>query len=192
MSRDKREGVNKQNTLAEPPSIKDRDGHPGHEQSAAQAETLHACLRKLVQLMPQVSRGLRRRQIPPVVVSDAGLGRRHGAALSLLHEQGPMTVGCLAAQLGLTLATVSGIIADIERAEFVVRSADPADRRRTIVTLAQGRSEAVGAWLEGASAPLQRALDKLTPEEQATFVKAMTVLEAELNSDSDDQPSSVR
>jgi DNA-binding MarR family transcriptional regulator len=99
-----------------------------------------------------------------------------------------MTVGCMAAALGLTLGTVSGILADVERAGFVERSPDPADRRRTIVRLAQGRSDAVGVWLEGASAPMERALDKLSPEERATFVKAMTLLEAELNSNRDDLP----
>jgi DNA-binding MarR family transcriptional regulator len=183
MSRSKRERKNGPGGSPAPPPREERFGDPGHER-----ETFHDCLRKLVQLMPQVSRGLRRRQVPPIEVNDAGLGPRHGAALSLLREQGPTTVGCLAAALGLTLGTVSGILADVERAGFVERSPDPADRRRTIVTLAQGRSEAVGVWLEGASAPMERALDKLSPEERATFVKAMTFLEAELNSNRDDLP----
>ena len=187
MSRAKRERRNEPGGSPGPPPAEEGDGDPGHGREA-ERETFHDCLRKLVQLMPQVSRGLRRRQVPPVEVNDAGLGPRHGAALSLLREQGPMTVGCLAAALGLTLGTVSGILADVERAGFVERSPDPADRRRTIVTLAQGRREAVGVWLEGASAPMGRALDKLSPDERATFVKAMTLLEAELNSNRDDLP----
>jgi hypothetical protein len=80
----------------------------------------------------------------------------------------------------------------LQRAGFVSRSPDPADRRRTIVSLEPGRREAVGAWLEFASAPMERALAKLSPEERSAFVKAMTYLEAELNPDCDNQAASSR
>ncbi len=46
------------------------------------------------------------------------LGPRHASTLSLLQED-PLTVGCLAGRLGLTLATASGIAAELERASFV-------------------------------------------------------------------------
>jgi DNA-binding MarR family transcriptional regulator len=151
--------------------------------SSGRDETFADCLRKLVQLFPQVSRGLRRRQVPLAVVAAAALGPRHGAALSLLRERGPMSVGEIAGELGLTLATVSGIITDTERAGFVERAPDPGDRRRTIVSLVPKRRAAVSSWIDGASAPMQRALDRLSPEERASFVKAMTFLEAELSAD---------
>jgi DNA-binding MarR family transcriptional regulator len=151
--------------------------------SSRRDETFADCLRKLVQLFPQVSRGLRRRQLPAAVVDDALLGPRHSAALSLLRERGPMSVGRIASELGLTLATVSGIITDAERAGFVERAPDPDDRRRTIVSLVPTQRAAVNSWIDGASAPMQRALDRLSPDERASFVKAMTFLEAELNAD---------
>ncbi|MET3806292.1 DNA-binding MarR family transcriptional regulator [Nakamurella sp. UYEF19] len=146
----------------------------------AEGETLQECLRKLVQLLPQVTRGLRRRHVP-MGVQEAKLGPRHGVALSLLSEHGPLTVGRLASELGLTLPTVSGIIADVEQAGFVERSADPEDRRRTIVTLLPQHDKALSTWLDGATAPMARALDKLSPGERTTFLKGMTLLEAELN-----------
>jgi DNA-binding MarR family transcriptional regulator len=148
--------------------------------------TVHDGLRKLVQLLPQVTRGIRRRSRVEGV--DPGLGPRHGAALSLLREHGPLTVGRLATELGLNLATVSGVVADLERADFVERSPDPADRRRTIVSLVPGRSAVIDTWLDGVTAPLVRALDKLNSSERATFVKAMEYLEAELNA-LPDEPS---
>jgi DNA-binding MarR family transcriptional regulator len=151
--------------------------------SSARDETLADCLRKLVQLFPQVSRGLRRRQVPVAVVDAAALGPRHSAALSLLRERGPMSVGSIAGELGLTLATVSGITTDAERAGFVERAPDPGDRRRTIVSLVPHQSAAVSSWIDGASAPMERALDRLSPDERASFVKAMTFLEAELTAD---------
>jgi hypothetical protein len=38
----------------------------------------------------------------------------------------------------------------------------------------------IGHWLDGAATPLARVLDKLTPVEQETFLKAMDLLETEL------------
>ena len=143
-------------------------------------ESLQDCLRHLVQLLPQVTRGMRRNQIPPTA-RGAKLGPRHGAALSLLSENGPLTVGQLAGRLELTLPTISGIVADVEKAGFVTRAADPTDRRRTIVSLIPAQTEAVSAWLDGSSAPMVRALDKLRPDERATLLKAMSFLQAELD-----------
>jgi DNA-binding MarR family transcriptional regulator len=97
-----------------------------------------------------------------------------------------MSVGEIASELGLTLATVSGIITDSERAGFVERAPDPDDRRRTIVSLVPEQRAAVSSWIDGTTAPMERALDRLSPDERASFVKAMTFLEAELSSDSED------
>ena len=149
-------------------------------QARAETETVQECLRKLVQLLPQVTRGLRRRHVP-AGLREGRLGPRHGVALSLLSERGPLTVGRLAAALGLSLPTVSGIITDVELAGFVERSADPEDRRRTIVTLLPQHGEAITTWLDVTTAPMARALDKLSPDERMTFLKGMTLLEAELN-----------
>jgi hypothetical protein len=110
-------------------------GDEGHE-------SLQDCLRKLVQLLPQVTRGIRRSQTPP---------------------------------------TTSGIVADVEKAGFVLRTPDPTDRRRTIVSLVPQQNAALGVWLDGVTAPMVRALDKLSPDERTALLKAMTFLQAELN-----------
>jgi DNA-binding MarR family transcriptional regulator len=136
------------------------------------------CLR-LMQLLPRVSKLLRLHQDRAAPDSPAPLGPRHVAALQQLRE-GPLTVGELAARLALTLPTVSGVLADLDRAGFVERRPDPADRRRTIVQIAPARSACVGQWLDGAAGPLARVLDQLSPDEQAAFLKAMDMLETEL------------
>jgi DNA-binding MarR family transcriptional regulator len=136
------------------------------------------CLR-LMQLFPRVSRGMRRWQDRAAPPTPAPLGPRHVAALEQLRD-GPLTVSEMAARLGLTLPTVSGVLADLDRAGFVERQADPADRRRTIVRIAPAQSAQVGQWLDGAADPLARVLDKLAPSEQAAFLKAMDLLESEL------------
>ena len=136
------------------------------------------CLR-LMQLFPRVTRGMRRwqnRAAPPVT---APLGPRHVAALQQLRG-GPVTVSELAARLGLTLPTVSGVLADLDRAGFIERQPDPADRRRTIVAIVPAQAALIGEWLDGAASPIARVLDKLSPNEQEAFLKAMDLLEAEL------------
>jgi DNA-binding MarR family transcriptional regulator len=143
------------------------------------------CLR-LMQAFRRVSRGMRRWQddaAPPVT---APLSPRHIAALEHLLD-GPVTVTELASRLGLTLPTVSGVLADLDRAGFIERHADPADRRRTIVQVIPARAALVGEWLDGAARPLARVLDQLSPREQEAFLKAMDLLESELNG-SDTQP----
>ena len=135
------------------------------------------CLR-LVQLFPRVIRGMRRwqdRAAPP-----APLSPRHIAALEQIRN-GPVTVGELASRLGLTLPTVSGVLADLDRASLVERRPDPADRRRTIVQIIPAQATVIGQWLDGAARPLARVLDKLSPSEQAAFLKAMDLLETELH-----------
>ena len=136
------------------------------------------CLR-LMQLFPRVSRGMRRWQDRAAPPSPAPLSPRHIAALEQLRG-GPITVSELASRLGLTLPTVSGVLADLDRAGLVERHPDPADRRRTIVGIAPGQATLIGQWLDGAAKPLARVLDKLTPAEQQAFLKAMDLLEAEL------------
>src|SRR6202035_2327954 len=98
-------------------------------------------------------RGMRRwqdRAAPPVT---APLGPRHVAALQQLRGA-PLTVSELAARLGLTLPTVSGVVADLDRAGFVERHPDPADRRRTIVAVMPAHASLIGGWLGGGARPL--------------------------------------
>ena len=111
--------------------------------------------------------------------TPAALGPRHVAALEQLRS-GPLTVGALATRLDLTLSTVSTVLAELDRAGFVTRHADPADRRRTIAQITPANKTLIENWLNGAAAPLARVLDRLAPSERDTFLKAMDMLEAEL------------
>lgn len=136
------------------------------------------CLR-LMQLMPRISRGMRRSQDRAAPQTIAPLGPRHVAALEQLRGE-PLTVGALASRLDLTLSTVSGVLADLDRAGFVSRQADVSDRRRTIVQITPAKAAEIEQWLDGAARPMARVLDQLAPAEQAAFLKAMGMLEAEL------------
>src|ERR1700734_1302376 len=100
----------------------------------------------LVGLFPRVTRRMRGGQEHPAPPATAPLGPRHVAALQQLRG-GPVTVGELAARLGLTLPTVSGVVADLDRAGFIERHPDPADRRRTIVAVIPAQASLIGEWL---------------------------------------------
>lgn len=150
----------------------------GDETGMSQHSAL--CLR-LMQIFPRVTRRMRRWQDGTAPPAPASLGPRHMAALQQLRG-GPITVSELAARLGLSLPTVSGVLADLDRAGFVGRHPDPADRRRTIAAIVNAQAPLIDEWLDGAASPLARVLDKLSPSEQQAFVKAMDLLETELHS----------
>jgi len=50
-------------------------------------------------------------------------------------QRGPHSAGELARRIGLTTASITGLIDRLERAGFVRRTRDPADRRKVIVEL---------------------------------------------------------
>lgn len=150
------------------------------EREVGEACTVHDGLGRLVQLLPRVVRALRRQPNAKESVGGVVLGPRHSSALALIRER-ELTVGQLAAALGLTLATVSGLVGDLEQVGFAERSTDPRDRRRILVRVEPGRVAYVDAWLEGATAPLMRALQRLDDAERSAFIKGLGYLEAELN-----------
>jgi DNA-binding MarR family transcriptional regulator len=152
------------------------------ESSAARHSA--ACLR-LMRLFPRVMRGIRRYQDQAVPDTGVPLSPRHVAALEYLRDS-PLSVGTLADRLGLSVSTVSGVLAELDQAGLVERSADQADRRRTIVQVKPGARRAVEDWLDGASAPLARVLDRLDTDERAAFIKAMDMLEAEFGATNTD------
>ena len=130
------------------------------------------CLR-LMQAFRRVSRGMRRWQDGSAPPSTAPLSPRHIAALEQLLAA-PLTVGELASRLGLTLPTVSGVLADLDRAGFIERHPDPADRRRTIVQVIPAQATLITQWLDGAAKPIARVLDQLSPPSSKPSSKPWT------------------
>ena len=154
-------------------------------EQAGSSEHSVLCLR-LMQMFPRITRGMRRWQNQVSPMAQAALSPRHGAALEELRD-GPLTVGELAERLGLTLPTVSGVLADLDRAGYVERQPDPADRRRIIAQIAPAKASLITQWLDGAASPIARVLEKLDAAEQETFLRAMTLLESELLAREDGQ-----
>jgi DNA-binding MarR family transcriptional regulator len=70
------------------------------------------------------------RLLRPLNVSAAG-----GLVLGQLRDHGPMSPSELGDRLIVTRATVTGLLDSLERRGFVLRSANPADRRSLVVEI---------------------------------------------------------
>ncbi|MEY7972716.1 MarR family winged helix-turn-helix transcriptional regulator [Saccharomonospora xinjiangensis] len=75
-----------------------------------------------------------------VVMFHEAVGARLGLrasdqrALALISRHGPITAGQLAEHTGLTPGAITGMIDRLERAGLASRNADPADRRRVLIS----------------------------------------------------------
>ncbi len=69
------------------------------------------------------------------LASQLGISSTDLDCIAQLDEFGPASAGQLAEALNLTSGAITGVIDRLEAARFVVREADPSDRRRVIVRL---------------------------------------------------------
>jgi DNA-binding MarR family transcriptional regulator len=107
---------------------------------------------------------------------------RHVAALMQVVADEGMSVSTLAARLGVSLATASQVVTDLEASELVERIEDPTDRRRTLVQVADTHRALADALLDTRLRPVQRALDRMRPAEQRAFVRGLELIAEELGS----------
>jgi DNA-binding MarR family transcriptional regulator len=102
------------------------------------------------------------------------LTARHGAVLPQLVVETELSISELARRMALRLSTVSELVSDLSRAGLVQRHEDPANRRRTLVTLATPHRRAVEKFVALRAGPLLRVLDGLSPRDRAGFVAGLT------------------
>jgi DNA-binding MarR family transcriptional regulator len=67
--------------------------------------------------------------------AEHGLRKQHYGVLASLADQGPASQGPLADRLSLDRSDLVTFLDELEGRELVVRTADPADRRRKIVQI---------------------------------------------------------
>ncbi len=113
------------------------------------------------------------------VAREHGLEQRHMNALLTIALHGPMTVTQLARHHHVALKTASLVAVELERAGLVERREDPADRRRTILSIAKSKQRAVEAGLAKRSAQLKRTLVRLTPAQREGLIVGLQVLAEE-------------
>jgi DNA-binding MarR family transcriptional regulator len=111
---------------------------------------------------------------------EHGLGTRHASSLLSVALHGPTTVTQLARRCHVSVKTASLVAVELERAGLVERDHDPADRRRTILTIPVDKQQVVEEGLKKRAAPLRRTLERLTPEQREGFIRGLELLAQEM------------
>jgi DNA-binding MarR family transcriptional regulator len=110
------------------------------------------------------------------LLGAAHFGPRHLPVLVMLAISGPESVGELAGRVGLSPATVSQLVNELERGGFVDRREDPRDRRRTIVSLSEAHRRPIEDYARRRLEPLWITMEALAPDERAHFIKGWRIL----------------
>jgi DNA-binding MarR family transcriptional regulator len=114
-------------------------------------------------------------------LNHADLAQRHVGALLRIAADGPIGMSDLAERLHVSLATMSQLATELADRGLIERTVDPADRRRTFVSVAAEHRPLTEAILDSRLRPLQRALDRLEPAEAAALLRGLFVLADELD-----------
>ncbi|SDT72386.1 MarR family winged helix-turn-helix transcriptional regulator [Actinoplanes derwentensis] len=92
------------------------------------------------------------------VAQRLGLSAAEHKALGVILRSGPMPIGALAPALGVGVTALTGIVDRLERAGYVQRRPDPADRRRTLLVADPAKRPDLG----GIFADLTAAMGEFT------------------------------
>lgn len=83
----------------------------------------------------------------------------------------PMTAGELAVRADVTTGAITGVVNRLESAGYVVRRADPADRRRVRVVARESAAERIRAVYEPFYARLGEVFTDYSPDEVAVLAE---------------------
>lgn len=133
---------------------------------------VEGCAREMIEVIPLGTRWVRssvRRQNPtwsvPQLVTLGYLRNHPGASLSEV-----------AGQLGIGLPAASTLVSRLVELGHVDRREDPAERRRTVLTLTEHGTAELEVALQGSSEELAGRLRSLPAEDVERLVHAMAVL----------------
>lgn len=99
-----------------------------------------------------------------------GLSAADQRALGIIGGRGPMTAGTLAQLTGLSPGAVTGLVDRLERGGHVTRSADPADRRRIVITAVPSPGAGVGEAFARLSAEMTALAGRYDAKESAAIL----------------------
>jgi DNA-binding MarR family transcriptional regulator len=136
-------------------------------------------IRTLLLFMPRMVGRVKRIRIPDSLQSFS-LAPRHLSLLAYLLFDGQLGVNELAARLEVAPATVSLMVGELSRKGILERREDEADRRRTIVSIADQHRAAIDGWLGQGATAWRKALEPLTAGQRQMFIDTLAAYEREL------------
>lgn len=108
----------------------------------------------------------------------SGLGPGTLSALATIVRCGPVRLGDLAAREQIAPPTLTRIVSGLEEGGYVVRSPDPTDGRATRVEATPAAREVISGAGSVRIGVLRNRMDTLSPEQLATLLAAVPILEA--------------
>jgi DNA-binding MarR family transcriptional regulator len=141
-------------------------------------QTEDALIEAGLELLPVIGRTLY------AAISDLGQAYQLKPAqlkvLLYLSARGQMTVGQVASALTVSMPAASELVDRLVETGYLVRSTDPADRRRVLISPTPV-SRRIGMHLRDLRrAQLHHALAQLAPEERPMFIRSLEALVAGL------------
>jgi DNA-binding MarR family transcriptional regulator len=145
---------------------------------------------ELLSALRTVVKRLERAPIPVDAASETAWKQdhpapRHVAALIQVVADEGMSVSTLASRLGVSLATASQVVTDLQAGGLVERFEDPTDRRRTLIRVGESHRILADALLDTRLRPVQRALDRMRPADQRALVRGLELIAEELGNATD-------
>jgi DNA-binding MarR family transcriptional regulator len=109
--------------------------------------------------------------------ANGGLSPSLSAALASVDLHGPLTPSELADRERVKRPTATRLIARLEEEGLVARTADPADRRSSLIAITPDGRELLRAIRTRKDAFLARRLRRLSADERADLARAAALLE---------------
>jgi MarR family transcriptional regulator, lower aerobic nicotinate degradation pathway regulator len=109
--------------------------------------------------------------------SGTGLRSYHYRLLAALDEAGPSSQADLSRGTSVDRSDVVAVLGDLEQAELVQRTVDPANRRRNIVTLTRAGKRKLKTLDRVVDQAQERVMEPLTPAERERLLKLLRRLD---------------
>lgn len=125
--------------------------------------------------IPRIRQAVRTPAFDDAVAARIGVNATDLRCLEQVIAEPGLTPGRLAETAGLTSGAITGVLDRLERAGFVTRRPDPADRRRITVAAVPERAAEVAAAVASLDAALDAALARHSDEQRsgiADFLQA--------------------
>jgi len=109
--------------------------------------------------------------------AGGGLSPSLTAALATVERHGPLTPSELADRERVQRPTITRVVAKLEEAELIARTADPLDGRSSLIALTPKGAALLAELRTRKDAYLAARLRKLSAEDRATLARAAELLE---------------